>query len=286
MRAFAIRLAVVAMTAALALGVTLDRAEARSVLEKIRAGETIHIAFSNEPPFAYPGEQGEPKGFSNLIAIEVLKRLGAEDIEPVVIEWGSLIPGLNADRFDVITAGMYVLPARCENALFTEPLGEFAEAFLVKTGNPHELHSFEDVRDKGLTLVTGTGYTTVEHARRVGLAEEQIMQVPDLTSAYAALRGGRAQAISASVFAIKELAKKAGDDVEVASPFTAPEFTKGYSAYAFRQADGELVEAFNAEMKKFIGSPEMLEAVAEYGYGEDQLPPDDVTTEALCTAEG
>ena len=269
-----------------ATAVMADQADAQSVLERIEAGDPIRIGFSNEPPFAYPGETGEPEGFSNHIALEALEQLGAGRVEPVVVEWGALIPGLNAGRFDIITAGMYVLPKRCENVRFTEPLGEFAEAFLVMRGNPHDLHSFEDVRDKGLTLVTGAGYTTVDHARRVGLAEDQIMQIPDLASALAALTADRAQAISASVFAIKELAKKGGDEIELAKPFNAPDFTKGYSAYAFRQSDEASAEAFNARMRAYLGTPEMMKAVADLGYGEEQLPPDEVTTASLCSVEG
>jgi polar amino acid transport system substrate-binding protein len=46
----------------------------------------------------------------------------------VLTEWGSLIPGLNAGRFDIITAGMYITPKRCKNVAFTDPMGVFAEA--------------------------------------------------------------------------------------------------------------------------------------------------------------
>lgn len=79
---------------------------ARSLLDKIKNGETIRIGFSNEIPWAYPGEKNKPLGFVNAMTLDILKRLGTTNVEPVVTEWGSLIPGLQAGRFDIITGGM------------------------------------------------------------------------------------------------------------------------------------------------------------------------------------
>jgi polar amino acid transport system substrate-binding protein len=273
-----------AAVATLVAGSMAVDARAETLLERAKAGETIRMGFSNEPPYAFPGDDGQPLGFVNVVGIAVLKAMGIENVEPVVTEWGSLIPGLNADRFDIITAGMFVLPKRCENVAFTEPMGVFAEAFLVKAGNPHDLHSFDDLRDNGLTLATGAGYATVEYAKTAGIADDKVMQVPDLAAALGALNADRAQAISATVFAIKELAAKGGSDVEIATPFEAPDYTKGYSAFAFRQSDQDFADAFNAEMAKHLGTEAMLNAVAEYGYGKTELPDGTKTTAQLCAA--
>lgn len=256
---------------------------AETTLERARAGETIRMGFSNEAPYAYPDKDGSPIGFVNEVGIEILHRMGIDHVEPVVTEWGSLIPGLNAGRFDIITAGMYIMPKRCQNVAFTEPMGVFAEAFMVKKGNPKNLHSFEDLRDNPKAiLVTGAGYSTVEHARKIGIPEERIMQVPDLAAMLQAVKSGRADAASATVFAMKGLVAKGGGDVELAKPFKAPDFTKGYSAYAFRKSDQDFVDAFNAEMAKYLGTEGMLKSVAGYGYGETELPMGGPTTDQLC----
>ena len=39
---------------------------AQSLLEKADKGEPIRIGFANEIPFAYPGDDGSPKGFVNV----------------------------------------------------------------------------------------------------------------------------------------------------------------------------------------------------------------------------
>ena len=51
--------------AALSLGAMAGSANAQSLLEKAEKGEPIRIGFANEIPFAYPGDDGSPKGFVN-----------------------------------------------------------------------------------------------------------------------------------------------------------------------------------------------------------------------------
>lgn len=265
--------------AALAIGSIAGSASAQSLLEKIKAGETIRIGFSNEIPWAYPGENKEPLGFVNAMTIDILKKLGTTKIEPIVTEWGALIPGLQAGRFDIITGGMYILPERCRNALFTEPLGTFADALLVPNGNPNKLHAFDDVRDKGLTLVTGAGYNTVKNARNVGLPDDKIMQVAGPAEILQAVKAGRAEAGSGTYFTMKEFADK-DDGVELADPF-APPVIDGYPGLAFLPTQQAEVDAFNAALKDYIGSDEMMKSVGRYGYSKANLP-DGTTTAKLC----
>jgi polar amino acid transport system substrate-binding protein len=83
--------------AAVAAASYAGAASAASLLERIKNGETIRLGFTNEPPTAYPGPNSEPLGMVNEVALDVLKKMGATKIEPVVTEWGSLVPGLQAD---------------------------------------------------------------------------------------------------------------------------------------------------------------------------------------------
>ena len=66
-------------------------------------------------------QRAEVTGESVEIARVVLKRMGINQVEGVLTEFGSLIPGLQAKRFDIIAAGMYVTPERCRQAAFSNP---------------------------------------------------------------------------------------------------------------------------------------------------------------------
>ncbi|MFQ5565681.1 MAG: ectoine/hydroxyectoine ABC transporter substrate-binding protein EhuB [Paracoccaceae bacterium] len=272
------------LKAALALTLTFglgSTAMAGDLLAKAEAGETIRIGFANEVPWAYPGDGNAPKGFVNAIAMGVLNKMGITNIEPVVTDWGGLIPGLNADRFDVITGGMYILGSRCENVDFSDPIGVFGDAFIVPAGNPKGIETYQDLIEKDAIMVTGAGYNTVEAAKGEGLDDSNIMQVPGPTEILAAVRAGRADAGAVTFFTAQNLAEQAGGDIDVTDPTALPEKYLNWVGIAFRQDDDAFREAFNAALVDYIGSEEMMEAVAEYDYTETQLPGDG-TTEFAC----
>lgn len=256
-------------------------AQADALTDKLKAGQPIRIGFANEVPWAYPGDNGEPKGFVNAIATGVLQKMGAKKIEPVTTDWGGLIPGLQADRYDVITGGMYILKTRCDNVNFSDPVGVFGDAFIVAKGNPKGIQTYVDIKDKGAVLATGAGFNIVEVAKKEGIAEANIMQVPGPTEILAAVKAGRADAGGVTYFTALNLAEQSGGTVEVTDPAKLPEWTLNWVGIAFRKSDTDFQKAFNAALKDYLGSDEMMKAVAEYGYSKAQLP-GDTTTEYAC----
>lgn len=269
----------IACTVMLAAGVLTAQAE--TLLEKLKAGKEIRIGFANEVPWAYPGENNKPMGFVNAHALAVLEAMGAKQITPVVTEWGGLIPGLKANRFDVITGGMYILKSRCENVNFSDPMGVFGDAFIVAKGNPKGIQTYEDIKSKGAVLVTGAGFNIVEVAKKEGIEEGNIMQVPGPSEILAAVKAGRADAGGVTFFTAQNLAKQSGGAVDVTDPSKLPDWTLNWVGIAFRKGDNDFLAAFNDAQKKHLGSDAMLKSVAEYGYTKAQVP-GDVTTEFAC----
>jgi len=256
-------------------------ASAETLMERAKAGTPIRIGFANEVPWAYPGDDNSPKGFVNAIAIGILHKMGYQKIEPVQTEWGGLIPGLNADRSDVITGGMYILKSRCENVNFSDPIGVFGDAFIVPKGNPKGLSNYQDIKKAGAIFVTGAGYNTIEAAKKEGVPAANIMEVPGPTEILAAVRSGRADAGGLTFFTAQDLAQKSGGDVEVTDPSALPEWTYNWVGIAFRKSDTDFLDAFNKALAGYIGSDEMMAAVKEYGYTKSQLP-GDAKTQYAC----
>ncbi|WP_373415102.1 ectoine/hydroxyectoine ABC transporter substrate-binding protein EhuB [Ensifer aridi] len=273
----AILTGIAALWMALPIALFATSASAQTLLEKIRNGETIRIGFSSEIPWAYPGENDKPLGFVNAITIDILKKLGTTKVEPVVTEWGSLIPGLQAGRFDIITGGMYILPERCRNVLFTEPVVKAVDTLIVPVGNPQNLRSYEDVRDKGLTLVTGAGYSEIKILRDMGVPDERIMQVAGPVEIIQAVKTGRAAVGSGAYFTLKVLTDNE-DSLELVPAPTGDSFYSGLAFLPNQQAE---VDAFNAASKEYIGSAEMMASVSKYGYEKAYLP-DGTKTVDLC----
>ena len=269
------------LLAGVALGATTVAAFAGPLMDRINAGETIRIGFANEIPFAYPGDDGSPKGFVNAEVLGVLAKMGYTNIEPVQTDWGGLIPGLQAGRFDIITGGMNILKSRCENIAFSDPMARIGDAFIVAAGNPKGLGNYTDIKDAGAVMVTGAGYSNIEAAKAAGVEEANIMQVPGPTEILAAVKAGRADAGAGTYFTMKQLAASSDGAVDVTDPGAMPEDTMNWAGVGFRKEDQDFLDNFNASQKDYLGSPEMLEAVKEYGYDEATLP-GDKTTEWVC----
>lgn len=263
-----------------------------SALERMRREGVARVGFANEAPYAYVDPKTERlTGEAPEIARVILERLGVDRIEGVLTEFGSLIPGLQAGRFDLIAAGMYVTPKRCRQVAFSEPTYAIGGAFLVRAGNPLDLHSYEDVKEnEEARLAVMAGAVERGYARRVGIPPSQIVTFPDPPSALAGLAAGRVDAFAATALTARDLMTKARSDaVEIAKPFRDPVFdgtpARGYGAFAFRLKDDDLRRAFNEELARFLGTPEHLELVRPFGFTRAELPPDDVNTAELCEPE-
>jgi len=217
----------------------------------------------------------------NAEVMGVLAKMGYSKIEAVETEWGGLIPGLTAGQFDIITGGMNILKARCENIAFSEPMARIGDGFIVLPGNPKGIQTYTNVKDNGATLATGAGYSNIEAAKAAGVTEAQIMIVPGPTEILAAVTAGRADAGTGTYPTMKQLADSSGGAVEIADPSAMPEDSFNWAGVGFRKEDQDFLDRFNAAQKDYLGSAEMMAAVAEYGYSEAMLP-GDKTTEWVC----
>src|SRR5699024_8249413 len=94
--------------------------EGSGKLEELQDAGSITVGFAGEQPYSFE-EDGELDGATIALHEEIFANLGIDEVEGVQTEFGSLIPGLNAGDFDVVSAGMSILPERCEQASFGDP---------------------------------------------------------------------------------------------------------------------------------------------------------------------
>jgi polar amino acid transport system substrate-binding protein len=254
-------------------------------LSKYQKSKTITIGFANEIPYGYKDANGELKGEAPTVALAILKKLGITNVKAVVTEFGSLIPGLKAGRFDMISAGMYITPKRCRQVLFSNPTYAIGESFLVKKGNPKNLHSFEDVaKNDSIKLGVMAGAIESTYAKKTGIKRSQTINFPDYPSGLAALKTGRIDALAGTHLTMLELAKKEAS-VQQALPFKDPiiegKEVKGYGAFGFRKNEPSMKKAFDKELAKYLGTKEHIEAVSVYGFGKATLT-NGKTSQELC----
>ena len=255
---------------------------AQSLSEKVAAGGNPSLGFATAVPWGYPGENGEPLGFVNAIALTILEEMGINEVDTSVNEWAGLIPGLNAGRYDIITGGMYILKSRCENIDFSDPIGYFGDAMMVPAGNPKGIHNYEDVVRTGATLVTGIGFNTVEAAKKYGVPDSQMLLVDGEVGILAAMNAGRADVAVHTVFSVQEHVEISEGKFEQTDATKMPKEVMNVVGIGFRKSDSDFKEKFNAALAKVIGGEKWMSSTAEYGYTAAQLPPEGFTTEYAC----
>lgn len=262
----------------------------QTTLAKIKQQGYIDVGFANEDPYGYANTSGQLTGESPEIARYVFHQIDPKiKLEGVLTEFGSLIPGLQARRFDMVAAGMFITPARCKQVTFTNPNYTIGEALLVAKGNPKNLHSYEDIaKNPNARLAVESGAVEGGYAKDVGVKESQLVEVPDPPSGLAAVETGRADGFSLTSVSIQQLVMKSGSTkVEVADPFHQPIINGkklvNYGGFAFRKSDTALISAVNEHLASFIGSSAHLKLVKPFGFTQVNVPPKNVTSAAICS---
>ncbi|MBA4494651.1 ectoine/hydroxyectoine ABC transporter substrate-binding protein EhuB [Paenactinomyces guangxiensis] len=256
-------------------------------LKRAKEEGVVKVGFANEKPYAYKDESGKVTGEAVEVARTVFENMGINKIEPVLVEFGSLIPGLKSGRFDVITAGMYITPERCKEVAFANPEYTIGEAIAVKKGNPKNLHSYEDIAANPKVKVgVMKGAVEVGYLKKLGVKDNQIVIVPDQPSAISALASGRVDTITMTGPSLRAMIESTGSkNIEEVKDFKEPvidgKSVRGYGAAAFRKDNEKFRDAFNQELAKMKKSGALLEAIQPFGFNEENLP-GDKTAEELC----
>ncbi len=260
-----------------------------STLAKLKKAGEITVGINGENPYSYFDKDGKLTGATIALDRAVYKKLGIDTVKGKKVDWDSLIPGLNANQFDEVSAGMSVLPDRCAKAAFSYPEIVYKTALLVPKGNPKNLHNMQDIKKAGANLVTETGAIEAGYAKKMGMQTQSVGSPQD---GLQAVESGRADVFALTAISLRKLVKtqKAGDKVEVTDAFTAVVNGKkqiGAGAAVFRKSDTKLLNAYNKELKKIINDPkEFLKIVGPFGFTEAERPKGKTAdTEYLCSGK-
>lgn len=283
-------MSVIAAAAVVGLGLTgctsTNSDDDSSLLETLQDRGSVTVGFAGEAPYSFQ-ENGELTGATVALHREIFGNLGIDTVEGVNADFGALIPGLQANRFDVVSAGMSILPERCEQAAFSEPEFNYTTALMVEEGNPMNLTDMQSVAESGARLATMTGAIESDYASELGI---ESMQVATPQDGMDAVTSGRADVFALTGISLNWMKNNNPDaPVEVTESFVAEingEPQVGAGGTVFRTDDQELLDAYNEELAKITSDPEKyLSIVGEFGFTEGELPDPALTTADLCAGE-
>ncbi|MDN0197042.1 ectoine/hydroxyectoine ABC transporter substrate-binding protein EhuB [Streptomyces sp. S.PNR 29] len=252
---------------------TADTEDGGHLLQQLRAKGTVRLGIAGEQPYGYIGKDGKITGSAPAIATRIFRRLGVDRVEPFPTEFGSLIFGLNSLQFDVVAAGMYITPERCEQVLFADPEYQMKDAFIVPKGNPKKLRTYEDIARTGARMATGIGYAEIDYAKEAGV--KKIDTLPDQLAGLLAVEQGRVDVFAGTAVTVRNVVEQTrSTKVEATDEVTPimdgkPVIDAG--AFAFRLPERNLRDAFNRELHKMKRSGELLEIMRPFGFTKDQM---------------
>src|SRR5690242_1912320 len=142
-------------------------------------------------PHAFPKLGGGTEGFQIDLFKEVARRMGRE-ITIDSVSFSTLIPGMQAGRYDFIAAPTTVTKERAENMLFTAGYLWTAFQFGIKKGTA-PIKDWSDLKGKSVSVNKGTPYETLSKAKgaELGFTVQVYDNQPDATQA---VLSGRAYA--------------------------------------------------------------------------------------------
>ena len=258
-----------------------------STLQDAIDNGTITVGFAGEAPYSFE-DGGELTGATVALHREIFSELGIDEVDGVNADFGALIPGLNANRFDVVSAGMSILPERCEQALFSNPEFMYTTALMVPEGNPEDLATMDDLVDSDLNVVTMTGAIESDYAGSLGLSNHSEVSTPQ--DGMDAVTTGRADAFALTGISLNWMADNNPDaGVEVTESFVqeidgVPKV--GAGGTVFRTDDEELQQAYNEKLDEIVQDEDRyLEIVGDYGFTAEERPDGSLTTQMLCEGD-
>lgn len=232
---------------------------------------SVTVGIADEIPYGYADEAGDATGEAPEVAKAILGDLGITEIDAEVVDFGSLIPGLQAGQYDMIAAGMFITPDRAEEIIFSDPDYCAGQAFAVPEGNPDNLSDFQSVVDAGIDVGVLSGAVEEEYSLASGVPDGNVIRFGETADLFDALVAGRIGAVALTdVTVTQQVAALEGlEATPTFFPVIDGEEKLGCGGFGF--VDQEFRDIFNEKLHEFQDNDMILPLVEEFGFTEDQV---------------
>lgn len=236
-----------------------------SLERALKDGVTLGIGPT--PPYGWVDPTTKQiEGIDAEINRAVLAYLGIKVKNYEVMPFAQLIPALQSGRIDVIANNIHVTPARLGAVAFTGPAWWYGPAIIVQKGNPHNIRSFGDLKDKNAGAMLGTAGD--EYLRNIGAKVTPFKTTPEH---FIALSQGRVVAVMEDDVKFAWYKKQNPNvELEVVQGLNLPEQEMystgyGYNRYALRLDDCTLRNAYSQALAEIRGNGQLYDILKSYG---------------------
>ena len=212
-----------------------------------QADAPVNIKIATESsykPFSYTDADGKLIGYEIELVDALCAQMQAK-CDVISQDWDGLIPGLNAQKFDAVIAGMTITPERQEVVEFSDPYFHTGIILIGKKGDDVSVADLKGQPIASQRSTVASQYLQDEHAD----ADIKLYDTQD--NAYLDLTSGRVRAMmSDKVTGMDWLKTDAGKDYEIKGQEIITD--QDAMGIAFRKGD-PLIAKFNkalAELKE------------------------------------
>ena len=223
------------------------RALADTLADVKQKGELVVATEMQFPPFDFI-ENGNYRGVDRDLIDEVGKELGVK-VKYTDLPWTSVLPGLDAKKFDFVIAPVTITQERMKRYAFTVPIAD-ATAALMKRAGDKSISKPEDVAGKTVGGQKGTAQLEQFKAFAATLSKPvTVKEYVDNNQSYADLAAGR---LDASINSLPNLAYAAQQRPDSFAVVLPPFGKPTYFSWVGRLGDDDksLVEAISAVLVK------------------------------------
>jgi polar amino acid transport system substrate-binding protein len=224
---------------------SIGRAFADTLADVKQRGELVAATEMQFPPFDI-SDNGTYKGIDRELVDAVGANLGVK-VKYLDLPWTSILPGLEAKKFDICIAPVTITKERMKHYLFTVPIAD-ATAALMKRANDTSISKPEDLAGKTVGGQKGTSQLAQVKEFGAKLSKPiETKEYVDNNQSYADLAAGR---IDASVNSLPNLAYVAAQRSDTFA-LVLPTFGQPtYFSWVGRLEDKTFIDAINEAILK------------------------------------
>jgi polar amino acid transport system substrate-binding protein len=227
----------------------------------------VVFAYIDEPPFAQPGPQGA-EGCDAQLALQGLRAIGVEHVDPVLTTFSELLPGLQDGRWHMTTA-LFITPERARHVDFSQPIWALADGLVLRKDDASRLGDLAALVHAGARLAVVRGQVQAQAALAAGLPPAQLHVFESQDEAVDALLAEDVDAYMSTALGNRTYIARRGDARLQAVPLPAPRPPQG--AFCFARDARPLRQAFDGWLAAFLGSAQHLELAARWGLGAQEV---------------
>lgn len=240
---------------------TESSSDSTSTIESIKSKGKLVIGTSADyPPYEFHKEidgKDQIVGFDIDIAKQIATDLGVE-LEVKDMDFDGLLVALQANKVDMVFAGMTPTDERKENADFSDIYYTATHRFILRSGDETSIKSIEDLKGKKIGVQKGSIQEGIAQANFDAANIKSLAKVTDLVLD---LKNNKVDAILVEA-PVAEINVQKNDGIAIVKDLVVTD-DEGGSAIAMKKGSTELQAEVNKTIKKLTDEKKIDEFVLE-----------------------